>query len=432
MHSVTAVMNLAIFHMAAPARFFHEEHHATKTDLIQGIDIPTPRGTDHTPSTMVIDMGDMSTNHNPTAYPTMTGAAASEGKHHTLHSSTTASHSTLWLMDALIAILDEVSNKDTIYESYKPTIDTAVQLLKTELELKNMSPPKSPQSKRSLLPFLGYAIKWLTGTATMRDTQEIKQCVNQLIQDLTKQQKSLVHVISILNVTRYTAQVSKQKLNEMIDALQKSNEDLNRLFNTSEVLTQCIRYQQMYIYMCTLLANPRGSLIYIRQVAIHSMDYVDAAMADILSPNIFPVEDLKSMLRNIEPELPSTMHLPISSDDILHFYQDLNTHVLIAEGYLLLLIDVPNTNGAQQLQIYEFFNLPVLHSNPSNQYKFNNRYIGVTYDKIKGVDIMDQQHIACQDANGQFCRINAPIEPLTKPPSCITVLYTENDQEIRK
>ena len=77
-----------------------------------------------------------------------------------------------------------------------------------------MSPPENPQSKRSLLPFLGDALKWLTGTATERDTWEIKQCVNQLIQAQTKQQQTLVHVISILNVSRYAAQVNIQKLNE--------------------------------------------------------------------------------------------------------------------------------------------------------------------------------------------------------------------------
>ena len=34
--------------------------------------------------------------------------------------------------------------------------------------------------------------------------------------------RCLLHVISILNVTRYAVQVNRQKLNEMIDALQRS------------------------------------------------------------------------------------------------------------------------------------------------------------------------------------------------------------------
>ena len=126
-----------------------------------------------------------------------------------------------------------------------------------------------------------------------------------------------------------------------MDALQRLNEDLNGLFNITEVLMQCIRYKQLYIYICTILAYLRDSLTYMRQVAIHMKDHADAATTNILSPDMLPVEELKILPRHMESELPSTMHLPISFDDTLHFYQYLNTHVLIVEGQLLLLIDVP-------------------------------------------------------------------------------------------
>ena len=147
----------------------------------------------------------------------------------------------------------------------------------------------------------------------------------------------------------------------------------------------------------------------------------------ISSPDILPMEDQRTVLRHIESQPPSTMYLPISSDDTLHFYQYLNTHVLIA-GQFLLLINVSIQNIAQQLQIYVVFSLPVLHSKLSSQYKINHTYIGVTYNESKAVAIMDQQYKACQHAKGQFCRINAPFQPLTNPPSCITALYAKNDQ----
>ena len=125
------------------------------------------------------------------------------------------------------------------------------------------------------------------------------------------------------------------------------------------------------------------------------------------------------------------MHLPISLDDTLHFYWYLNTHVLIAEEqFLLLHIDVPMQNRAQLLQIYGVFNLPCSHSNLSAQYKIDHRCMGVKYDETKTVDIMDKQYVACQHANRQFCRINAPAQPLTKPPSCITAMYAKSDQAI--
>ena len=161
--------------------------------------------------------------------------------------------------------LDKFANTDNICESYKPTIKSEVWLLKTNSE--------NTQCKRSLLPFLGHALKWLTDTATTRDTQEIKQHVNQLIQAQSKQQETLVHVISILKVTRYAAHINRQKLNKVMNALQRSNEDLDRLFNITEVLMQCITYQQMYIYMLIILTYLRKSVTYMRQVAIHMMHH---------------------------------------------------------------------------------------------------------------------------------------------------------------
>ena len=99
-----ATMNLAPLQRTAPTRSLPNEHNTTKTDHVQGTNIPTPRVTDNTPTTMVTDMGDISTNHNPTTIPTMTGAVVSEGTHCTPHPTTTAAHNTLWLMDAPIAI----------------------------------------------------------------------------------------------------------------------------------------------------------------------------------------------------------------------------------------------------------------------------------------------------------------------------------------
>ena len=86
MHSITAVMDSSTLHRTAPTRFICQEHHASKTGLIQSNNMPTPEWTDHTPPTMDTDMGNISTDHNQAAIPTATGTAAvSEGTHHTPH-----------------------------------------------------------------------------------------------------------------------------------------------------------------------------------------------------------------------------------------------------------------------------------------------------------------------------------------------------------
>ena len=51
-----------------------------------------------------------------------------------------------------------------------------------------------------------------------------------------------------------------------------------------------------------------------QNISTHTMVYIDAATTETLSPHILPIMDLKKMLSNIEETLPSTLHLPVSSD----------------------------------------------------------------------------------------------------------------------
>ena len=169
-----------------------------------------------------------------------------------------------------------------------------------------------------------------------------------------------------------------------------------------------------------------------REVTIHTMDYIDAATTRILSHHVPPVEDLREMLLHIEETLPLTMHLPIPSEAALHFYRYLCTHVLIADEQFLLLIDVPIQVHAQQLEIYEVFNLAIPHGNFSAHYNINNRYFGIMHDETKAVEVSEVQFKTCQKANGQFCSLNTPLLPLTNPPACISALYAKEKASIKK
>ena len=95
MCSVIGAMSLATLHRIAPTRFLPQEHHTIKTDLIQGINISTPKGTDHTLPIMVPDMGEISAGHSPMTILTLTGTGVSEDTHHAPHPAITAGHVTL-------------------------------------------------------------------------------------------------------------------------------------------------------------------------------------------------------------------------------------------------------------------------------------------------------------------------------------------------
>ena len=195
-----------------------------------------------------------------------------------------------------------------------------------------------------------YALSWLTGTAITKDINSIKKRVNQLIAAQSTQQQSIVHIVSILNVTRYAAQVNRQHINIVMDTVDKTVH-INNLYNITTSLYTSLSYHQLVLHIRYVFANLQDSLSYIRTVSMHAMDYIDATITGTLSSHILPITGLKQMLSHIEETPPPTMHLPVSSEDTLHFYRYLGTHVLIANRQFLLLIDVPIQDHMQQLSI---------------------------------------------------------------------------------
>ena len=281
-----------------------------------------------------------------------------------------------------------------------------------------------------MLPFLGTTLSWLTGTATTKDIHSIKTRINQLTATQTLQCNTIVHIVSILNVTRYATQVNRHSINNLIDAIQTTSQDIKNLYNLTTSLAASINFNQMILHIRSVFANLQDSLHYLLTVSTQTMDYINAATSGILSPHVLPVADLQKMLHHIADTLPPTLHLPISPEDTLHFYRYLCTHFLIESKQFLLLIDIPIQDRACQITIHKLFTLDIPHGNYSAHYDINTRYFGVTKDATIGLELSTTQFQTCQQANGQFCHISTPFQPLANPPTCIATLYTKSKVSI--
>ena len=111
--------------------------------------------------------------------------------------------------------------------------------------------------------------------------------------------------------------------------------------------------------------------------------------------------------------------------DTLHLYRYLHTHVLIENKQFLVLIDIPIQDRACQITIHQVFTLDIPHGNYSARYNINTRYFGVTKDATMGLELSCTQFEVCKHANGQFCHISMPFQPLANPPTCIAALYSK-------
>ena len=240
----------------------------------------------------------------------------------------------------------------------------------------------------------------------------------------TSQCNTLVHIVSILNTTRYATQVNRHSINNLIDTVCTTSQDFNSLYSLTTSLATSINFNKMILHIRSVFANLWDYLHYLRTVFTHTMEYIDAATSGTLSPHVLPITDLQKMLWHFVDTLPPTLHLSISPEDTLHFYRYLDTHVLIENKQFLLLIDIPIQDRPHQITVHQVFALDILHSNYSACYDVNTKYLGVTKNVTMGVELSTTQFQTCQQTNGQFCYISTPFQPLANPPTCIAALYT--------
>ena len=133
----------------------------------------------------------------------------------------------------------ELSNIKDQYNSGETTITSEIKLLQSN------QPWTHIHHRRSLLPFLGNALSWLTGTATTKDIYSIKTRINQLIATQVSQHKTLVCIVSILNITRYATQVNRCGINTLMDAVRATSHDINNLYNLTTSLATSINFHQL-------------------------------------------------------------------------------------------------------------------------------------------------------------------------------------------
>ena len=83
-----------------------------------------------------------------------------------------------------------------------------------------------------------------------------------------------------------------------MEAVERTYQDVTTLYNITTSLYTHLYYQQIVLHIHSshpshsILANLRDSLYYMRQMAMHVKDYVNAATTGILLPHVLPVEDL--------------------------------------------------------------------------------------------------------------------------------------------
>ena len=118
-----------------------------------------------------------------------------------------------------------------------------------------------------------------------------------------------------------------------------------------------------------------------------------------LSPAVITSRSLKKLLIEIESHLAEFLKLPYDpKGNIWKFYQTLTCSTVLDEGRFLVIVSLPLLDIINKFEIYDVFNMPVLHDKPPNMvasYRLETVSIAINLAEMKYVLLNDREQEHC-------------------------------------
>ena len=224
--------------------------------------------------------------------------------------------------------------------------------------------------------------------------------------------------------------MNRHSINNLIDAICTTSQDINNLYDLTTSLAASINFNQMVLHIRSVLLTSEIPFTTFAQFPHTPWITLMPPLPAYCHHMFYQLQIYRRCSNTLLTPYPQPLHLPISPEDTLLFYRYLCTHILIENKQFLLLVDIHIQDRACQITIHEVFTLDIPHRNYSACYDINTRYFGVTKDATMGLELSAAQFQTYQQANGQFCHISTPFQPLANLLTCIAALYAKSRARI--
>ena len=261
-----------------------------------------------------------------------------------------------------------------------------------------------------------------------KDVSAIESRITQLISIQQNQQESLVHMISILNVTRHATQVNRQHINILMDTMEKTYQDITTLYNITHSL-----YSSISTTHQIHLGQPPGFImLHARNSPSHHGLYQCSHYRNILTTySTCPrFEEDAEVHWGYTPFQDAPTNLLWKQTTFLQI--SMHPH-LICRWTIPLINRCANTwSYTTNRNLWSFQLLNTSHKLLIMLWHIENRYLAIILDETSTTEISDNQFNMFKKANGQFCILNAPLLPLANPSTCLSSLYSKGKNSIQK
>ena len=171
---------------------------------------------------------------------------------------------------------------------------------------------------------------------------------------------------------------------------------------------------------------------------------LNALSANKLSPSIIEPAEFKTVLKDIETQLPKSFGLPVDLDaELWSLHKHLYCQTLMENKRIIIIIPIPLIDYTKQMDLYKVYNLPlpmstVYQVNNKTQtemltyYKLESDYIAINPERTQYMLLGQHDRDVCKIGFPKLCTLRKPIHQTNLASMCIVAVFSNDKEKIRR
>lgn len=288
---------------------------------------------------------------------------------------------------------------------------------------------RSRRTKRALMPFLGKALSYLTGTLTKKDLKKVYNHIN----TLSSNQEQIIHVLndtlSILNVTNIEVQRNRHAIQNIVQLVHRVDERLvnftGHLQNwLNDLNSFLLTYLQMDLMITELRESIEKAMFYMENVKME----LDQLSLGHLAPTVIHPRELKQILTEIQTHIPKYLTLPTEIEDIWYYYKTLTCVTVIQDRKFITIVNLPLLELNSVFELYQVHSIPFPYpgTKMTATYTLESTNIAVNEKQTEYILLTAADLASCGNPSTKFCPLRSPLFELGESRLCVIALFKQD------
>ena len=221
-----------------------------------------------------------------------------------------------------------------------------------------LNPRSKTRTKRGALNFVGNVAHALFGVLDSEYAEQAAATIDKIRENedhiATEMKKQTSYLDSTINIMKSSQQEIEHEFNKIEELLNRTNRQLSNISHQLDADRAMQTFTELGLHVSLSVSS-------LRRIQDALLDVLTDTHHGKINPILISPEQLQAQLQTIKVNLPSSLKLPISTDEILKFYNVMSVEGRVTDSYIIFKLKLPLV-ASEAFELFKLTSVPWNHN----------------------------------------------------------------------